>query len=53
MNRSILQTALTGIAMAMGVAILVLNVLKTLNINQGLTMVGIGLAALALSQFQK
>lgn len=38
-----------GIALAMGVAVVVLSVLKELDINSGMVMLGIGLACLAIT----
>jgi len=37
----------------MGVAVIVLSTLKTLDINAGVSMLGFGLAALALANFQE
>lgn len=53
MHRNITKIALKGIALAMGVAIIVMSTLKTLEINAGVTMLGFGLAALALANFQE
>jgi len=53
MNRNIVSIALKGIAVAMGVAVIVLNILGTLNANSALSMLGIGLAALAIAALQK
>ena len=36
----------------MGVAVIVMNALKTLDVNRGSSMLGIGLAALALANLQ-
>lgn len=38
-----------GIALAMGVAVVVLSVLKELDVNSGMVMLGIGLACLAIT----
>lgn len=51
--KKITTIALKGIALAMGVAIIVLSTLKTLDLNSGVSMLGIGLAALALASFQE
>ena len=53
MIKNITRIALKGIAMAMGVAVIVLNTLKTLDINSGISMLGLGLTALALANFQE
>ena len=44
---------LKGIAAAMGVAVAVLTILKQIDTNSALGMLGIGLACLAVSQFTK
>jgi hypothetical protein len=53
MNKNIVKIALKGIALAMGVAVIVMSVLKTLDINAGVTMLGMGLAALSLVILQE
>lgn len=53
MYKKIIKIALKGIALAMGVAVIVLGTLKTLDINSGLSMLGFGLAVLALANFQE
>ena len=53
MIKNITKIALKGIAMAMGVAVIVMSTLKTLDINSGVSMLGIGLAALSLANFQE
>ena len=53
MHADILKTALRGIAMAMGIAVIVLSTLKTLDVNTGVSMLGMGLTALALANFQE
>jgi len=52
MNKNIVKIALKGIALAMGIAITVMSTLKTLNVSAGVSMLGMGLAALALANFQ-
>ena len=52
MYKNITKIALKGIAMAMGVAVIVMSTLKTLDVNTGLSMLGMGLAALALANLQ-
>jgi hypothetical protein len=51
MYKNITKIALKGIAMAMGVAVIVMSTLKTLDINAGVSMLGMGLTALALANF--
>ena len=53
MYKNIVQIALRGIALAMGVAVIVLSALKTLSITDSISMLGFGLAALALANFQE
>lgn len=53
MYKKITQIALTGIALALGVAVIVMGTLKNLDINAGVSMLGFGLAALALANFQE
>jgi hypothetical protein len=53
MIKNITKVALKGIAMAMGVAIIVLSTLKTLDVTTGVSMLGLGLAALAPANFQE
>ena len=47
----IVTLALKGIALAMGIAVVVLSVLNKLEINPAICMLGIGLACAALAQF--
>lgn len=42
-----------AIALAMGVAVVVLSILKELDVNSGMGMLGIGLACLAITSFTK
>lgn len=53
MVKNITKIALKGIALAMGIAIIVMGTLQTLDVNSGVSMLGIGLAALALASFQE
>ena len=53
MIKNITKSALKGIAMAMGIAVMVMSTLKTLDVMAGVSMLGIGLAALALANFQE
>jgi hypothetical protein len=52
MYKHITKLALKGIAFAMGVAVIVMSTLKTLDISNGVSMLGMGLAALALANLQ-
>jgi hypothetical protein len=53
MCKKISKIALKGIAFAMGVAVIVMSTLKTLDINAGVHRLSFGLAALALAFFQE
>lgn len=53
MIKNITRIALKGIAMAMGITVIVMSTLKALDINNGVSMLGFGLAALALASFQE
>ena len=53
MVKRIVSIALKGVALAMGIAVIVLNFLGSLAIGSALTLLGIGLAALALESMQK
>ena len=47
MYKNIVKIALKGIAFAMGVAVIVMSTLKTLDVQSGVSMLGMGLAARA------
>lgn len=53
MYKNITKIALKGIAMAMGVAVIVMSTLETLDVTTGVSMLGFGLTALALANFQE
>ena len=53
MYKNIIETALKGVAVAAGVAVIVMSTLNTLNTNAGITMLAVGLTALALVSLQK
>jgi hypothetical protein len=53
MNKEIFSTALKGIAVAMGVAVIVLNTLGTLTTETAITLLSIGLTALAIESLKK
>lgn len=50
---SIIQLIFKCIALAMGVGVIVLSILKQLEIDQAVTMLGIGLFALSITQLDK
>ena len=50
---NITKIALKGVALAMGVAVIVLSNLQTLDTNTAVSILGFGLAALALASFQE
>lgn len=51
MSKNITKIALKGIALAMGIGVIVLGVLRTPDINASISMLGFGLTALALANF--
>lgn len=53
MYKNVTKIALKGIALAMGIAVIVLTTLETLDVLTGVSMLGIGLTALALANFQE
>ena len=53
MNKNIVSTALKGIAFALGIAVIVLNILGSLTTDTAISMLSIGLTALAIEAFQK
>ncbi len=53
MNTSLVSTILKGIAVAMGIAVIVLNLLGTLSTSTAFNLLGLGLAALAIAALQK
>ncbi len=52
MYKKIQSTALKGIAVAMGIAVIVLNTLGTLTTVTAIPMLGIGLTVLAIAALQ-
>ena len=50
---SIINMIMKAIALAMGVGVVVLSILKKLDINSGMGMLGIGLACLAITSLAK
>jgi len=53
MKTNLLNTVLTGIAVAMGVAVIVTNIINPLPGIEATSLLGIGLAALGISAYQK
>ena len=53
MYKKITKIALKGIALALGVAVVVLSTLKSLTLTDGISMLGFGLVALVLASFQE
>ena len=49
----IVNIVLKGIALAMGIAVVVLSFIKEIGTNEAVSMLGLGLACLAVSQFSK
>ena len=49
----IVNIVLKGIALAMGIAVVVLSFIKEIGTNEAISMLGLGLACLAVSQFSK
>lgn len=49
----IVSIALKGIALAMGIAVVVLSNIGNIGTNEAVSMLGIGLACLAIEQFSK
>jgi len=53
MVKKITRITLKSIALAMGVAVIVMSTLKTLDVLSGVSMLGFGLAVLALLSLQE
>jgi hypothetical protein len=53
MNKNLLGTIFNGVALAMGVAVIVLNIINPLTLTGATTLLGIGVAALGLAGLQK
>lgn len=49
----IIGVAFKGVALAMGIAVVVLSIMKQLEIKSAITMLGIGLTSLAISSLSK
>ena len=53
MNQNLFDTIFKAVALGMGVAVIVLNILGSLSMETAVTLLGIGLTALALAGLQK
>lgn len=53
MNKNIVSTVFKAVAVAMGVAVIVLNILGTLTVEGSVNLLAIGLTALAIASLQK
>ena len=53
MDKNLLDTVFKAVALGMGVAVIVLNTLGTLTVNTAITLLSIGLTALAMAGLQK
>ena len=53
MNKSTISIALKSIAVAMGVAVIVINILGALTANAAFNLLGIGMVALGIVALQK
>jgi len=53
MKKSTFSVALKGIAVAMGVAVIILNILGTLTTGTAINLLSIGLTALGIAALQK
>ncbi len=53
MNNKVIDTAFKGVAVAMGIAVVILSVLGTLTAATGNVLLGIGLSALAINALKK
>ena len=51
--RQITHTVLKAVALALGVAVVVMSILGNLTPANGLSLLGLGLTALAITQFQE
>ena len=53
MNKNVVDTVLKAVALGMGVAVIVLNALGSLSADTAMTLLGFGVAALAIAGLQK
>ena len=52
-NKNLLDTIFKAVALGMGVAVIALNILGSLTVNTAVSLLGIGLTALAIAGLQK
>ena len=52
MNKNLLDTIFKGVALAMGVAVIVLNTLGALTVENGVALLGVGVTTLAIAGLQ-
>jgi hypothetical protein len=53
MDKNLLKTIFNGVALAMGIAIIVLNIVNPLSLTGATSLLGIGVAALGMAGLQK
>jgi len=53
MNKDLLGTIFNGVALAMGIAVIVLNIVDPLSLTGATSLLGIGVAALGVAGLQK
>lgn len=53
MNKNLLKTIFNGLALAMGVAVVVLNIVNPPSLANATSLLGIGVAALGIANLQK
>ncbi len=53
MKKNLLKTIFNGVAVAMGIAVVVMNILGVLAATSAFNLLGLGLAAAAISALQK
>jgi hypothetical protein len=53
MNKDLQRVIFHGLALAMGVAVVVLNIVNPLSLKDATTLLGIGLAVLSIAGLQK
>ncbi len=53
MNKNLLTTICNGIAVAMGIAIIVMNIVNPLSLTGVTTLLAVGVAALGIAGLQK
>ena len=53
MNKNLLKTIFYGLALAMGVAVIVLNIVNPPTLASTSTMLGVGVAALGIAGLQR